>query len=48
MDEATKKKELPVSVNEVMGKDGFRTAHVTEAGKGGIRLPPGMKSKENL
>jgi len=31
-----------------LGKDGFRTADSPEAGGGGIRLPPGMKEKENL
>jgi dual specificity phosphatase 12 len=29
------------------GKDGLRTAEVPDGG-GGIRLPPGMKGKENL
>lgn len=48
VDEVTKKKDMPV--NQSMGKDGFRTANVgtNGAGVGGIRLPPGMKGKENL
>jgi dual specificity phosphatase 12 len=46
VDEVTNRKV--VQVNQVMGKDGFRTADVTRAAIGGIRLPPGMKGKENL
>jgi hypothetical protein len=48
VDEVTKKYGMPV--NQVMGKDGFRTADVDAigAGVGGIRLPPGMKGKQNL
>jgi dual specificity phosphatase 12 len=47
VDEVTKRKEG--QVNQV-GKDGFRIADVgvSGTGGGGIRLPPGMKGKENL
>lgn len=31
-----------------LGKDGFRIAEIGQGGGGGIRLPPGMKGKENL
>ena len=47
VDEVTKRREG--QVNQV-GKGGFRIADVgvNGAGSGGIRLPPGMKGKENL
>ena len=46
VDEVAKKEE----VNQTMRKDGFRVADVgtNGIGGGGIRLPPGMKGKENL
>jgi hypothetical protein len=48
VDEVTKKKDG--QLNPAMGRDGFRVADVgtNGAGNGGIRLPPGMKGKENL
>ena len=48
MDEVSKKNEG--RVNQVVGRDGFRVADVGTNGTGGagIRLPPGMKGKENL
>lgn len=48
VDEVSKKNEG--RVNQVVGRDGFRVADVGTNGTGGagIRLPPGMKGKENL
>jgi dual specificity phosphatase 12 len=47
VDEVTKKE---LKVNQVVGKDGFRIADIGTNGTGNdsVRIPPGMKGKENL